>query len=90
MTTTLAVLVFFALGFVGEVGLTLYYLSVSRGRASLASPLSGLIMLFNFWVFNEVAVPFDWMRAAAFALGNSIGCLVVMRWQGGNRHRHAV
>lgn len=87
---TLGVLAMVALGITSDLLVTLYYLAVSRGwvwRAALTSLPIGLL---NFYVFDKVIKQIgiaDWRGAIGYAIGNAIGCLVIMRAAKGARQR---
>jgi hypothetical protein len=80
VTTTLGVLGYLALGVVSDGLCAAYYLSVSRGRAWLASALSVLIALLNFFVLSRVLiVEPSWYNAVAYAVGNGAGSFLIMK-----------
>lgn len=70
----------FATGIVSDVLVTGYYLCVGRGWALWASIVSIPIALMNFWVIDAVLIKgSSWHGAVAYALGNAIGCFLIMR-----------
>jgi hypothetical protein len=75
-----SVLLYLALGIFSDLLVTGYYLSVSRGLALPASLLSIPIAMLNFWIIGTVVVfnP-SLLNAGAYALGNAIGCYMIMR-----------
>ncbi len=84
----LKLLVYFGLGVGSDILVTFYYSAVSRGWAARASLASILISLLNFWVLGHVLIleP-SWPRAVAYAVGNAIGCFLIMRYMRGRKAR---
>jgi hypothetical protein len=77
---TPAVLLYLALGILSDLFATGYYLCVARGWACRAATTSMLIALLNFWVLDRILVPdWSWANAVAYALGNAVGCMLIMR-----------
>lgn len=84
MENLLPLALYFGLGVGSDILVTFYYSAVSRGWAASASLVSLLISLLNFWVLGHVLVleP-SWQRAIAYALGNALGCFLIMRYMRG-------
>lgn len=72
--------IYLGLGVLADALVTGYYLCASRGRAFLASGLSIVIALLNFFVLWRVLeVDPSWVNAVAYAVGNGIGCFFVVK-----------
>ena len=77
----LEIMIILALGILGDVLVTLYYLFVGRLQALPASFLTILITLLNFFVIEKIAVNVDWTLILVYALGSSIGCFSIIIFQ---------
>ncbi len=77
---TVNLLLYFALGILSDLLVTGYTLSASRGRAWFASGLSILIAVLNFYILDRVLIADpNWYYALAYAIGNGLGCLLIMK-----------
>lgn len=74
-------IIIFALGIVGDVLATLYYLFVGRLQALPASLMTSSITLLNFFVIEKFISSSNWMLIVFYALGSSIGCFVIIATQ---------
>ena len=75
----LGLLLYFGLGVVSDIFVTAYYISVGQQWAIPASFLSILTALLNFWVIDKVLINSpSWDLAVAYALGNAVGCFVII------------
>jgi hypothetical protein len=72
-------LLYLGLGVLSDIILTSYYIFVSKGWVLPASLISIPIALLNFWVLDKVLISAtSWEKAIAYAVGNAIGCAVIM------------
>lgn len=74
-------IIYFALGIIGDILVTLYYLFIGRFQGMLAAAMSLLITLLNFFVIGRVVVSNDWVLMVIYALGGAIGCFIIIAYQ---------
>lgn len=74
-------IVYFALGIIGDILVTLYYLFIGRYQGILAALMSLLITLLNFFVIGRVVVGNDWILMVVYAMGGAIGCFGIIAFQ---------
>lgn len=72
------IIIYFALGIVGDILITLYYLFVGKLQAFPASFLAVLITLLNFFIIERVVVTTNWMLMVVYALGSAVGCFSII------------
>lgn len=73
-------LICFAAGLLSDVLVTAYYICVGRQLAFPAASISVPIAMLNFWVIDRVLIRMtSWSAALAFAMGNAVGCLLIMQ-----------
>jgi uncharacterized protein YebE (UPF0316 family) len=73
-------LLYLVLGIVSDILTTAYYIFVGKGSAVPASSVSLVITLLNFWVIGKLIVDsLSWGNVIAYALGNAIGCFIIMK-----------
>ncbi len=88
MRNLLPIVLCFATGVVSDLLVTGYYLFVGRGLSWLAAAVSIPIALMNFWVVDAVLIKgSSWHGAVAYAVGNAIGCFLIMRYMRGRKAR---
>ena len=81
MNIILEYAIYFMLGIVGDILVTLYYLFVGRLQGVPASFLTILITLLNFFVIERVVVSTNWFLMGIYALGSAVGCFVIIASQ---------
>jgi len=74
-------IIYFALGIIGDVLVTLYYLFIGRFQGMLAAMMSLLITLLNFFVIGRVVVSNDWILMIVYAAGGAVGCFIIIAYQ---------
>jgi hypothetical protein len=75
-----SLLVYFSLGLLSDFLVTAYYIFVAKQWAFPAALISIPIALLNFWVIDKVLIAtVSWPGAIAYALGNAIGCFLIMK-----------
>jgi hypothetical protein len=80
VSVLLGLLLYLGVGIGSEILVTSYTIFVGKGWASVASPLSLVITLLNYWVIKYVFIPDPtWYGALAYAVGNAVGCFFIMR-----------
>ena len=76
-------LLFFVVGVVQDVIVTLYYQTITEKHPTHAAVLSGIITVVNLTVFYGILSALDqsvFSKIAAYALGNAVGTyLIVLR-----------
>ncbi|HTZ41614.1 MAG TPA: hypothetical protein VMC07_00190 [Candidatus Omnitrophota bacterium] len=72
---------YFALGIIGDILVTLYYLFIGKSQGLLAASMSLLITLLNFFVIGRVVVSNDWILMLIYALGGALGCFGIIAFQ---------
>lgn len=75
------IMIYMALGIVGDILVTLYYLFVGKLQAVPASLLTIVITLLNFFIIERVVVSTNWMLMAFYAGGSAIGCFTIIGFQ---------
>jgi hypothetical protein len=73
--------IYFMLGIIGDILVTLYYLFVGRLQGVPASLLTILITLLNFFVIERVVVSTNWLLMAIYASGSAVGCFFIITTQ---------
>jgi uncharacterized membrane protein YeiH len=75
------IMIYVALGIVGDILVTLYYLFVGKLQAVPASFLTILITLLNFFIIERVVVSTNWMLMVFYAIGSAVGCFTIIGFQ---------
>lgn len=71
-------IIYFALGIIGDILVTLYYLFVGRLQGVPASFLTILITLLNFFIIERVVVTTNWILMGFYAVGSAVGCFSII------------
>jgi uncharacterized protein YebE (UPF0316 family) len=80
MTLAVSLPLYLGAGILSDLLVTGYYVSVSRGLSWAAALVSIPVALLNFWVLNRILiVDLSWSEAVAYAVGNAVGCFVIMQ-----------
>ncbi len=84
MPTTIIIehLIFFIVGVLQDVIVTLYYQSINDKKPMSAAWLSGIITVVNLTVFYGILSALDdtvYSRIGAYAVGNAVGTYIIVR-----------
>jgi hypothetical protein len=66
------------LGIVSDILVTLYYIAVGKLQPMLASFLTILITLLNFFIIEKVVVNMNVVLIASYTFGCALGCFVIV------------
>lgn len=72
------IITIFALGIVGDILATLYYLFVGKLQALPASLMTIFITLLNFFIIEKIVVSANWIFILVYACGSAIGCFSII------------
>ncbi len=75
------IMIYFALGIVGDLLVTLYYLFVGKLQGVPASLLTIVITLLNFFVIEKVVVTTNWAFMLIYAVGSAVGCFSIIAFE---------
>jgi hypothetical protein len=73
------ILIYFSLGILNDILVTLYYILINKGNAIFASFTTFLITLLNFFVIGKIVVSTNWILILTYSLGCAIGCFVIVK-----------
>lgn len=71
-------IIYFVLGIVSDVVVTLYYLFVGRLQALQASLMTVFITLLNFFIISKVVISENWILMVFYAAGCALGCFSIV------------
>ncbi len=75
------IVIIFALGIIGDVLATLYYLFVGKLQALPASLMTIFITLLNFFIIERIVVSANWVYILVYAIGSALGCFTIILTQ---------
>ena len=81
-------LIFFAVGVLQDIIVTLYYQSINKKESVHAATLSGIITVVNLTVFYGILSALDqtvYSKIAAYAIGNAVGTYIIVRREKGEK-----
>lgn len=71
-------LVYFGLGILTDVLVTLYYIAVGRRLAIRSAVLSLLMTLLGFFIIEKIVISTNWFLILSYSVGSAFGCYIVM------------
>ena len=71
-------LIYFGLGILTDVLVTLYYIAVGHRLAIRSAVLSLFLTLLGFLIIEKIVVSTNWFLILSYALGSAFGCYIVM------------
>ncbi len=83
------IVIIFALGIIGDVLATLYYLFVGKLQALPASLMTIFITLLNFFIIERIVVTSNWIYILVYAIGSALGCFTIILTQKRKLKRNA-
>jgi len=72
-------IIYFGLGILTDILVTLYYISVGHRLAIRSAVLSLLMTLLGFFIIERIVVSTNWFLILSYALGSAIGCYSVIK-----------